>query len=241
MNKRAGLWMAAALASVLLRGSMLVSNVDAATLYAADGAQGNLSNLYTLDPATGVVSTTIGPIGFAITGLAIDPGTGLLYGTTSSQDPTATAAHDGFLILINKLTGPESWSGRVRTGSSTSSGSVSMADLTFDPAGSLYGWCDCTDDLYLIDKVTGTGVESGIRGQRVRLRPGVELAGLCIAGNGASGALRTWTRRTGSPLSSPPLAVPIARRGDLTRSHSTKPTFCSGSTTTLRLRLRHNS
>ena len=49
-------------------------------LYGADGAQGNPSNLYLLDPASGAVAQTLGPIGFAVTGLAVDPSPGTLYG-----------------------------------------------------------------------------------------------------------------------------------------------------------------
>jgi hypothetical protein len=51
---------------------------DAAVLYAADGSGGHLSSLVVLNPNTGAVTSVVGPIGFAVTGLAIHPLTGLL-------------------------------------------------------------------------------------------------------------------------------------------------------------------
>jgi DNA-binding beta-propeller fold protein YncE len=214
MNRRAGFRMATALASVLkirlldcilaiVMVLALVTNADA-TLYAADGAQGNLSNLYTLDPSTGAVLSTIGPIGFAITGLAIDPITSLLYGTTSSKDPSAVTVDDGLLILISKLTGTG-----VVVGGGYGTGSISMADLTFDPAGNLYGWCECTDDLYLIDKVTGTASNVGDSGLGTA---GSGLASdsgglLWFAGDqGADGNLRTVDKTDGSTSIQEPLS-----------------------------------
>ena len=61
----------------------IACHLSASILYGADGAGGNLSNLYILNPADGSIISTVGPIGFSITGLAIDPTTGVLYGTTS--------------------------------------------------------------------------------------------------------------------------------------------------------------
>lgn len=94
-----------------LRSAVLIQTVifvlacaSAATadvLYGADGAAGNPSNLYILDPATGAITSTVGPIGFAVTGLAIDPLTGILYGSTGQASPTSP----GFLITINTTTG----------------------------------------------------------------------------------------------------------------------------------------
>ena len=62
----------------------------AEVLYGADGAGGNASNLYILNPATGGTVSTVGPIGFAVTGLAIHPTTRVLYGSTGGTfyDPS---------------------------------------------------------------------------------------------------------------------------------------------------------
>ena len=42
-------------------------------LFAADGSGGKLSNLYILKKADGSVDTVVGQIGFAVTGLALNP------------------------------------------------------------------------------------------------------------------------------------------------------------------------
>jgi hypothetical protein len=61
-------------------------------LYAASGTFGVQGILYTLDPATGAVLTTMGPLNDAaghnyhITGLKYHPITGIFYGVTG--DPT---------------------------------------------------------------------------------------------------------------------------------------------------------
>src|SRR5688572_9969630 len=70
-----------------------------AVLFGATGGEVN-SNLYTVDTATGATSS-LGPIGFAVTGLAVDPTTGKLYGSTSMQSPS----NPGSIITINKSTG----------------------------------------------------------------------------------------------------------------------------------------
>src|SRR5262245_55839165 len=73
----------------------------AETLYGADGAQGNPSNLLILDPRNGALICTIGPIGFGVTGLAVHPITGVLFGSTGNRSPSLP----GHLITINKQTG----------------------------------------------------------------------------------------------------------------------------------------
>src|SRR5438132_14293677 len=65
-----------------------------AVLYAASGTFGVQGILYTLDPATGAVLTTVGPLHdaannpYGLAGLKYDPFTGILYGVTSGQSPT---------------------------------------------------------------------------------------------------------------------------------------------------------
>ena len=74
-----------------------------AVLYGATGGEVN-SNLYMVDTATGA-TTSIGPIGFAVTGLAVDPNSGTLYGSTSMLSPNTLTA----LSPSTKLPGPELW------------------------------------------------------------------------------------------------------------------------------------
>ena len=70
-----------ALASCFLFGPFTWAH--AAVLYGANGAQGNPASLYILNPATGGIVSTVGAIGFAVTGLAVHPTTGVLYGSTA--------------------------------------------------------------------------------------------------------------------------------------------------------------
>ena len=83
----------------------LTARSDAATLYAASAA-GGPGNLYLLNPDTGAVIQTIGPTNdvagqnYPITGLAVHPTTGVLYGSTGNN-PAATAAR---LVTIDPAT-----------------------------------------------------------------------------------------------------------------------------------------
>src|SRR4029450_13783388 len=98
---------------VLIVGScFLPSRTDAACgdgavqndlLYGADGAGGNSSSLYVLDPANGAVLQTIGAIGFPIAGLAVHPTTGELFGGTNGNPNTNPSR--GFLIRIDEISG----------------------------------------------------------------------------------------------------------------------------------------
>ena len=165
----------------------------AEVLYAADGAGGNPSNLYILNPATGAVVSTVGPIGFAVTGLAIHPTTGILYGSTGRN--SATSPHS--LITIDKTTGAGTLVGSYVVGSTET-----MADLTFTSDGTLYGWLEPgSDDLYTINTATGAATLVGNAGISTS---GSGLAAsssnvLFFAGDGDDGLLRTISRTTGLP------------------------------------------
>ena len=89
----------ALLALVFAVAGLAMQGAHGQVLYAADGQGGVPGNLYVINQATGAIVQTIGPIGFAVTGLAFHPGTGVLYGTTGAEnDPPA-------LIRINTTTG----------------------------------------------------------------------------------------------------------------------------------------
>jgi hypothetical protein len=123
----------------------------AAVLYAADGAAGNLSHLVILNPNTGAVVSTVGSIGFAVTGLAVHPGTGVLYGATSFGDPTASGA----LITINKSTGAGTLVGSFGLGGDP------LPDLTFTNDGTLYGWARFPNALHRVNLTTGRATRVG--------------------------------------------------------------------------------
>jgi len=75
-----------------------------AVLYVASGTFGVQGILYTLDPATGAVFTTVAPLNdaagnnYGITGLKYPPFTGIFYGVT--RDPT----NPDYLVLVNPAT-----------------------------------------------------------------------------------------------------------------------------------------
>ena len=160
---------------------------EAQVLYGADGEGGNLANLYVLNPATGAIVSTIGPIGFSVTGLAFQPSTGVLYGTTGAAVGTPS------LIRINTTTGAGTLIGPNGTGP--------VADITFRADGTLFGWTQASFDLVTVNLVTGTATvvgDAGIstNGSGIAFSP----AGiLFFAGSNSNGALRTINPATGAP------------------------------------------
>ncbi|MGH2656838.1 MAG: hypothetical protein ACRDIZ_09130 [Actinomycetota bacterium] len=131
------------------------AQVPGPVLFGADGAGGNPNTtLFTMNPANGTKTAAIGPIGFAVTGLAVDPTDGQLYGSTASQDPTGGAP--GSLIKIDKETGEGTLLSQI-----ISDCDQGTADITFTTDGQLWGWTECSDDLVKINKATGEGTVVG--------------------------------------------------------------------------------
>lgn len=129
---------------------------------------------------------------YAITGIAFDPFTGILYGSTSNNSTTARQS----LVTINPLTALVTLVGGYGQGSQT------MADLTFAPDGTLYGWLEASsDDLYTINTATGAATsvgESGLNTYGSGLA--ANAAGtIFFAGEGDNGPLRTISPVTGAP------------------------------------------
>jgi Ca2+-binding RTX toxin-like protein len=165
-------------------------------LLAADGANGSSANLYVLNPASGAVLQTIGPIGFAVTGLAIDPITGTLYGVTGREND------DPVLITIDKATGAGTLVGDLNPANDNA-----VADITFTPDGTLFGWLQGPDDLVTINKATGLATVVGDSGLDTR-GSGIasNAAGtLFFAGEDDNGPLRTVDRNTGATTAGPTL------------------------------------
>jgi hypothetical protein len=155
--------------SVLLAVALALASTTAAnasTLYGAT-ASGGPGELYILNPATGAMLQDVGPmndalnVNYGVTGLAFNPLTGLLYGSTGNAD-AATAAK---LISINPLTGLVTVIGDFNVAGG-GAGST-MADIGFDSAGHLYGiGSKGGPQLYSIDLLTGqatiVGAGSGL-------------------------------------------------------------------------------
>jgi hypothetical protein len=159
--------------------------VDAALLYGADGATGALSNLLILDASNGAVISTVGPIGFAVTGLAFDPLTGMLYGSTSRRQGSVQTP--GALIRIDVNTGAGTLVGPYGIGTET------MADISFRSNGTLYGWLEPNaDDLHTINKLTGAATLIG--------EAGISTAGSGLAFNSSDTLYFTGEGAVGVPL-----------------------------------------
>lgn len=118
-------------------------------LYGAVGGNNATSQLYSIDPTTGA-GTPIGDIGNAVTGLAEDPTTGILYGVTSNN-----ATDPRMLVTVNKATGAGTIVGPL--------GAI-IADISFNSSGQLFGWSESVDGLASIDKATGAATPVGATG-----------------------------------------------------------------------------
>lgn len=115
-------------------------------LYGTIGSGTALSTFVELNPATGVVAQTIGPVGYVVNGMTFDISTQVLYASTSAGDPTCPRG----LITINRTTG----AGTV-VGCGPTSGET-PALLTSNSSGQLYSWLESsTDDLISWNKATG--------------------------------------------------------------------------------------
>jgi len=111
----------------ILACALLARSAPAQILYAAIGDDSG-NGLYTVDPAT-AASTLVGPIAvgatqIGVTGLAIHPQTGVMYGVTTENPPR--------LVTIDPTTGNAAAVGFL--------GSFPVPDITFAADGTLYGW-----------------------------------------------------------------------------------------------------
>jgi len=165
-----------------------VPNASETMLYAVDGAAGHAASLHVLDPTDGSVVRTIGPTGFShVTGIDVDPTTGVLYGV--ANDPYQ-------LIVIDTTTG---------AGSLVGATNLKISDISFDPEGSLFGWAANQGELARINLATGQATIVG------ECSCSTSQAGLAFDSSGAlymkdSIALHAIDRETGSILSS--IAIP---------------------------------
>jgi len=138
-----------------------------ADLYASTSA-GGPGELYRINPATGAMVQDIGPLNdasggnYPITGLAFNPMTGLLYGSTGN----AIAGKEARLVTINPASGLVTLIGSFYAGPVNSSGTpATMADLAFDSLGNLYGVGSIGGpQLYSISLVTGQATLIGNTG-----------------------------------------------------------------------------
>jgi hypothetical protein len=175
------------------------------TLYAASvrsavsGDAPIAGNLYTVNLANGTASLVGAirlpgskPIG--VTGMAVHPSSGVLYGITSEQSPNSPRS----LVTIDPTSGAASLVGDLgRNGS----------DIAFDAKGTLYVWLPVTSQLGTVDISNATVTPIGRPG------PAGSPAGIAIDPNGmvyvtskgASGTLDNVDLVTGALQIGPPL------------------------------------
>jgi len=163
------------------------AGASAATLYAATAGGSGNGTLYRLN-AQGGTPAAVGVIGYAVTGLAVDPTTGVLYGSTTAN----STASPNSIIRIDKNTGAGTLVGP------TGNTNHAIADIAFDSTGQLWGWSEETDELVSINKATGAltivGSNIGSEGDGMDFDSGGTLYGMF---NGASGDLFTVDTTTG--------------------------------------------
>ncbi|MDX6225383.1 MAG: large repetitive protein, partial [Frankiales bacterium] len=150
----------------LAAGALIAPAAQAApVLYGATGVTAAdttpASNLYTINPDTGA-TTSIGSIGKAITGLAVDGTDGTLYGVTAGVQLDGSERQ---LLKINPATGASTVVGSL--------GANEIEDIAVSALGQLYGWNETGDDLYRISKATGALEKVGESGLGVTFGDGL--------------------------------------------------------------------
>jgi len=127
-------------------------------LYGSTSA-GSPGELWILNPANGSAIQDVGPLNdslghnYAVTGLAFDPLTGVLYGSTGGKSGTDLLTIDPSTALVTVV------------GSYSVPNGTTMSDLSFDSAGNLYGISSTGGaNLYSINIATGQATEVGPSG-----------------------------------------------------------------------------
>ncbi|MFO0790175.1 MAG: PEP-CTERM sorting domain-containing protein [Pirellulales bacterium] len=176
---------------------------QAGVLYASTAA-GAAGRLYVLNPATGAVVQDVGALNdvtganYAVTGLAFNPLTGELFGSTGN----ANTAAKGTLVKINKATAQVTVVGAFNAGPTNTSGDPStMADIGFDAAGNLYGTASIGGpNLYSINTTTGQATLVGANGVSTSTSGGglAISAGGVVYGTPTSSRFGTYNSTTGA-------------------------------------------
>ncbi len=162
-------------------------------LYVTSG-NGNLSSLYTVDPLT-AQGTLIGEVlvngvtPVVVTGLALQPGTGILFGVSGNEYSPSR-----LLLTIDTLTGYATSLGTIGTLSSQNA-----SDITFAADGTLFGWTVKGGPLVTIDPTDATrtvigSVLNGTQGNGLAFTPDGTLY---LAGP-TTGSLYTVDKTTGA-------------------------------------------
>jgi hypothetical protein len=119
----------------------------ASALYGASGGVNTTSDLYTIDTTTGA-GTSIGAIGFGITGLAFRPSDDVLFGVTNNN----SASNPRALVTIDTVTGAGTLVGALGVANG-------IADISFRSDDALYGYAPTNRTLYSINTSTGAATQ----------------------------------------------------------------------------------
>jgi hypothetical protein len=129
-------------------------------LYVASGTSGVNGTLYTVDPATGQVITTVGPLHdilsnfYGLTGLKYDSTLHILYGATSGQSPTKPA----WLVIVDPATALVTPIGAFLN-------DMSLTDIAIDPTTHImYSISGFDQHFFTITVATGEAVIIGSTG-----------------------------------------------------------------------------
>jgi len=155
--------------------------------------------LYEVNPAT-AAAKPIGDLRLAgkpigITGLAVHPKSGVLYGVTAGSSPNYRSS----LVSIDPNTAEASIVGPMR---------VSGSDITFSPEGELFIWLPDTNQIGRINVATGRVTPLGEIGESTRLEGGIAFDGqgrLYVTAAGATGAIEMRDPASGAATSGPML------------------------------------
>jgi hypothetical protein len=165
-------------------------------LYVASGTFGTQGTLYTIDPTTGAVLTTVGLLHdsanhpYGLTGLKYHPTTGIFYAATSGQSPTNPA----YLAIVDPATALVTPVGPF--------GDRSLTDLAIDPTtGTMYGISGFDQKFYTINTSTGQAVQTGQTG--IGFANGGGFASTKIGGSGflcgfSNSSLYSFNKTTGT-------------------------------------------
>lgn len=157
-------------ASLLVTAPSLATAKPSGHLYGTTGACNNAapggpctqtSTLVELDPVTGALLRTVGPVGYTINGLAWDQRSKRLYGSTAIGD---VAFHG--LVTIDPVTGAGTPVGPHVSNFGLPGPDSPIHSITIDSRGRMAGWYDefpppatVTDTFVTIDKARGVATE----------------------------------------------------------------------------------
>ncbi|HTL31448.1 MAG TPA: hypothetical protein VL282_19595, partial [Tepidisphaeraceae bacterium] len=182
-------------------GLISVTRTQAAnTLYAATAGAG-AGELYTLNPSNGATISDIGPLNdasalnYGVTGLAFDPVTNTMYGSTGNSGATDASTH-AKLVSINLTSGLVTPIGVFNVGAGNT-----MTDLAIDPtSGTLYGIGSVGGaHLYSVDKTTGQATLVGNSGFGFTTGGGIAITSAgTVYGSPDVGHFGTYSKVDGS-------------------------------------------